>query len=64
MSLAFGMFQNTAPFNFTGHPFLSINAGYDTDKLPVGLGIIGKCFDDETVLKYAYAFEQERDKLP
>ena len=57
------MTQNTSPFNFTGHPFLTINAGYNEDKLPIGLGIIGKHFDEETVLAYAYAFEKERDKL-
>ena len=61
-ALAFGMVQNTAPFNLTGHPVLTINAGYSSDKLPIGLSIVGKHFDDVTVLAYAHTFEQERDK--
>ena len=56
------MRENTAIFNLTGHPALSINAGYNKDKLPVGLSIVGKHFDEQTVLAYAYAFEQQRDK--
>ena len=51
---------NTLPFNLTGHPALSINAGF-SDGLPVGMMIIGKMFDEVTVLKVAHAFEQLRD---
>ena len=54
------MVCNTAPFDSTGHPALSINAGF-LEGLPVGLMIIGKKFDDATVLKVAHAFEEIRD---
>ena len=54
------MNKNTCPFNYTGHPAITINAGFH-DGLPVGMMIIGKCFQDETVLKVAYGFEQAHD---
>ncbi len=52
-------FANTASFNVTGHPALSLKAGY-SDGLPVGAMIVGRHFDDVTVLKVARAFEQVR----
>ncbi|EDO26677.1 predicted protein, partial [Nematostella vectensis] len=52
---------NTCPFDLTGHPALSINAGL-SDGLPVGLMIVGKKYDEETILRVAYAFESIRDK--
>ena len=60
MKEATGMFQNTAPFNATGHPALSINGGL-SDGLPIGLQLVGKHWDDGTVLRVAYAFEKKRD---
>ena len=65
-NLAFSMIRNLAQFNLTGHPALTINAGYavahDHSKLPVGLMIVGKHFDEGTVLAFARAFEEERDR--
>lgn len=58
--LTFDMIKNTAPFDSTGHPALSINAGF-SEGLPVGMMIIGKKFDEATVLKVARAFEKIRD---
>ena len=46
------MIRNTAPFDVTGHPALSINAGF-SDKLPVGMMIVGKQFDETSVLQAA-----------
>ena len=54
------MCSNTASFDVSGHPALSINAGFLND-LPVGMMIVGKMFDEVTVLKVAYAFEKIRD---
>ena len=54
---ALGMIRNTAVFNATGHPALSINAGVNKDSLPVGLMIVGKHHDDQTVLRVAQAVE-------
>ena len=51
---------NTAPFNATGHPALSIPCG-KSDGLPVGLMLVGRHFDDATLLQAAHAFEQHVD---
>ena len=51
------MVNNTAPFNMTGHPAISIPCGM-SNGLPVGLMLVGKHFDDATVLRAAHAFEQ------
>ena len=51
------MCANTGPFDGTGHPALSINAGF-SEGLPVGMMIVGNMFDDIKVLNVAYGFEQ------
>lgn len=53
---ALEMIGNTAPFDVTGHPACSVPAGL-VDGLPVGLMIVGKKFDDATVLRVAHALE-------
>ncbi|MFH1381487.1 MAG: amidase [Chloroflexota bacterium] len=53
-----GWMAFTFPFNITGQPAASVPCGWTTDGLPVGLQIIGRRFDDATVLKAAAAFEQ------
>ena len=60
MNNALTMVRNTAPFDVTGHPSLSINAGF-FDGLPVGMMITGKHYDETTILQVAYAFEKLRD---
>ncbi len=42
----------------TGHPAISVPAGFTTDGLPVGLQIVGRHQDDLGVLQLAHAFEQ------
>nr|XP_006818838.1 PREDICTED: glutamyl-tRNA(Gln) amidotransferase subunit A, chloroplastic/mitochondrial-like [Saccoglossus kowalevskii] len=49
------------PFNVTGHPAISIDTGYKTDGLPVGMMIVGKHFDESTLFKVAFAYEQSQD---
>ncbi|MFC0114695.1 amidase [Kibdelosporangium aridum] len=50
----------TVPFNMSGQPSLSINCGYTTAGLPIGLQITGRRFDDLGVLRMAALFEQLR----
>jgi len=45
------------PFNFSEQPAASINAGYTSGGLPIGLQIVGRRFDDLGVLRLARAFE-------
>lgn len=50
----------TYPVNWSGNPAMSIPAGLDANRLPVGLQIIGRRHDDATVLALGHAFEQAR----
>jgi amidase len=56
----YSMITNTAPFDITGHPAISVPCA-KSNGLPVGLMIIGRHFDDSTPLKIAYAYEQSVD---
>jgi amidase len=56
LARALGKADNTAPMDITGHPAISVPAGL-VDGLPAGMMIVGKRFDDATVLKVADAFE-------
>lgn len=51
----------TIPANLAGLPALSLPCGFSAEGLPIGLQIIGKHFDEETLLRAAYTFEQETD---
>ncbi|WP_039765328.1 Asp-tRNA(Asn)/Glu-tRNA(Gln) amidotransferase subunit GatA [Caldicellulosiruptor sp. F32] len=48
----------TVPVNIAGLPAISIPCGFDSNGLPIGLQIIGKAFDEETILRVAYTYEQ------
>jgi amidase len=60
---ALGMTTNTAPLDVTGHPALSVPAGL-LGGLPTAMMIIGKHFDDATVLRVGHAFEKLRGEFP
>lgn len=48
----------TNPFNLTGMPVLSVPCGFTRGRLPVGLQIVGKPFDEAAVLRVGHAYEQ------
>lgn len=48
----------TIPCNLAGLPGISVPCGFTTGGLPIGLQILGKPFDEESILKVAYAYEQ------
>jgi aspartyl-tRNA(Asn)/glutamyl-tRNA(Gln) amidotransferase subunit A len=50
----------TYPFNMTGQPASSVPCGFTRDGLPIGLQIVGRRFDDVTVLRASAAFERAR----
>ena len=54
--------MNNCAFNMTGHPALSINAGF-SQGLPVGMLMVGRKFEEATLLNVAYAFENIRDSM-
>ena len=45
-------------FNATSHPALSVCCGFDGHELPVGLQIIGRLFDEATVLQCGHAYQR------
>lgn len=55
--LGFISFGETALVNFVGYPAASVPAGL-VEGLPAGLQIIGKQYDDETVIKVAHTIEK------
>jgi amidase len=57
---AFEMIGNTAPFDATGHPAMSLPCGR-AEGLPVGLMLIGKHYDEVTIYRAVHAFEQGTD---
>jgi amidase len=66
--VAVGVVANTCAFNVTGHPALSVPCGFGSvqvegveKKLPVGMQIIAKRFDEETLLQAAAVFEAGRN---
>jgi aspartyl-tRNA(Asn)/glutamyl-tRNA(Gln) amidotransferase subunit A len=57
----------TIPVNLAGLPGLSMPAGFTQTGLPIGLQIIGKAFDETTLLRVAKAYEAAtpwREKKP
>ena len=48
----------TMPFNVTGSPAMSVCCGYTEAGLPLSFQIVGKRFQDATVLRAAHAYEQ------
>jgi amidase len=57
---AFEMIANTAPFDITHHPAISIPCGM-RDGLPVGMMLVGRHFDEPTIYRAAHALEQSGD---
>ena len=53
------MSTNTRPFNITGHPAVTVNAGF-VHGMPVGIMFVGRHFDDVTILRAAQGVEKVR----
>jgi len=51
----------TIPVNLAGLPGVSVPAGFTTSGLPIGLQLIGRAFDESTVLRAAHAYQQATD---
>jgi aspartyl-tRNA(Asn)/glutamyl-tRNA(Gln) amidotransferase subunit A len=49
--------QNTVFANYYGLPTISVPCGLDRNGLPLGLQIVGKPWDEATVLRLAYRYE-------
>jgi aspartyl-tRNA(Asn)/glutamyl-tRNA(Gln) amidotransferase subunit A len=51
----------TISINLAGVPAISVPCGLDRDGLPIGMQVIGKRFDEATILRIAYAYEQQTE---
>jgi amidase len=60
---ALEMLANTAPLDVSGHPACNVPAGV-VNGLPTGMMIMGKHFDDATVLRVAQTFEHAVGGFP
>ena len=57
---ALNMISNTAPFDISHHPAMAIPCGM-SNGLPVSMMLVGKHFDEPTIYRAAFAFEQFAD---
>jgi len=53
--------QADSPFNFSGHPACAAPCGFTAGGLPIGLQIIGRPFDEATVLRAVDAYQRLTD---
>ena len=60
LEAAFGTVANTAQFDCTHHPAMSLPCGM-VDGLPVGMMLVGRTFDEEMIYRAAAAFEKGVD---
>lgn len=51
----------TISVNLAGLPGISIPCGLDKKGLPIGLQLIGNCFEEKKIIRAAYAYEQTRE---
>ena len=51
----------TRPFNVSGHPACAVSCGFTAGGLPIGLQIVGRPFDEATVLRTADAYQRITD---
>jgi len=51
----------TISINLAGLPALSLPCGFDSEGMPIGLQIIGKHFDEATILRVAHHYEQSTE---
>jgi amidase len=59
LAAALGNLHNTSPFDVTGNPALSVPCGTSEGR-PIGMMLVGRHFDDATVLRAGHAYEQVR----
>jgi len=51
----------TVSVNIAGLPGLVVPCGFDGNKLPIGMQLIGRAFDESTLLRVGYTFEQNSE---
>ncbi|MCD8329748.1 MAG: Asp-tRNA(Asn)/Glu-tRNA(Gln) amidotransferase subunit GatA [Lachnospiraceae bacterium] len=54
----------TISVNLAGLPGISVPCGMDSRGLPIGMQLIGDCFQEKKLIQAAYSYEQAREPLP
>jgi amidase len=49
---------NTSTFDLTAHPAISVPCGESGEGLPIGLMLVGRHFEEDTLIRTAHAYEQ------
>ena len=52
----------TISVNLAGLPGISLPCGKDDKGLPIGMQLIGDCFQEKKIIRAAYTFEQNRSR--
>ena len=50
--------QSRTPFNVIGNPALVVPSGFDNEGMPLSVQFAGRAFDEATVYRVGYAYEQ------
>jgi aspartyl-tRNA(Asn)/glutamyl-tRNA(Gln) amidotransferase subunit A len=61
LSVVFSLIRLTNPINLMGTPAISVPCGFSREGLPIGMQLIGRWWDEATVLRAAHAYEQATD---
>ncbi len=51
----------TAPFNISGHPSISLPAGFGDSEIPIGMMLTGEIHDDSSLLQIAHAYDKKTE---
>lgn len=60
LAAALGNLHNTAPFDVSGHPAMNVPVGF-RDDLPVGMMLVGRRWEEASVLRAAHAYQMKAD---
>lgn len=60
LAAALGNLHNTAPFDVSGHPAMNVPVGF-CDGLPVGMMLVGRRWEEASVLRAAHAYQMKAD---
>jgi len=55
------LLRNTEPFNLTGLPALTVSCGFSGEGLPIGMQIIGRPFEEATILRVGHLYQEATD---
>ena len=61
LSATLALIRNTNPFNVSGQPAISLPCGFDSSGLPIGLQLVGRWWDEGTLLRAAHAYQRATD---